>query len=670
MFGLKENYLVIDVETTTGKDGKVRAVDGRKIVLVGECRSRGMYITKQHCNIGSNIQLVVGHNLKFDLEHLRRDPYRITISSTPIYDYIKGKHATVWDTQLVTYLASGHRLMFPSLEESCKWWGVPMSKSLNLAEELPKVDWDIERVPKLQEYLLNDLEMTAKLFIAQQQSPWVKANTRWLLQMHEGLLGTFEIEYNGTHVDEKKLDELLRKTQTLSEDAEADLRKIVATLYGDDIAGAVEFTSNKDIGILLYGGKIETEDRECIGVYASGDKMGKPRYRINRKTYEVAGYPGGPLPAMVKTETGKPKVDEDVLKSLGLEMTDQLLKFRELEKLRGTYLEGMCSHLRVNPHTKQYFVHPQINMCATLTGRTSSTKPNMQNNPTHDAIGVGSIFTSRYGKDGTLVEVDFKQIEVLALAILSKDPQLIADIRSGVDIHEATGRPVFGPKMTKEQRRVIKTINFGLIYGGGTHTLSKQAGVSVATTSKAISSFYGRYPKVDVYFKDFRNYIQERCNISLSFTGNYLPGMIPQKFVTWESMTGRRYTFQDYMPKISLTGKIPTPEVSYTETRNYPIQGLATADLVLCALGDVYRKVLTQYPIDVKLIGLVHDSLRLDVRTCVLDEFVQKLVYTLENSGNALNRVCGKELWTLPVKVSVSTGPDFANMTEYNLEER
>jgi DNA polymerase-1 len=283
----------------------------------------------------------------------------------------------------------------------------------------------------------------------------------------------------------------------------------------------------------------------------------------------------------------------------------------------------------------------------------------LQNSPTNDSFGVASVFTSRFGELGTLLEVDFKQVEILALAILSNDKVLMSDIRAGRDIHTETGKSVFGPTMTKEQRRTVKTINFGLIYGGGYKTLAQQAGVPESLAKDLVKAFYDRYGGVKEYFTKFYEEITDAVDLYGQPTGKVLEGGFPQKSYVWTSSTGRRYSFRTYLNERS-----KRPEPSYTESRNYPIQGFATADLVLTALSDVYRRILPRYAGDVLLIGLVHDSLRFDMKVDRLEEFMVELKGVLENCGNSLNKAIRKDLWNLPVKVTFSKGTDFFNMAE------
>ncbi len=664
---LPDGFAVVDLECTTNAEGKLKSVDGNKIHLMGyegpdRCggKMRAIVRSPDLLYVGP-FKALVGHNIKYDLDYLRSEASLVVEGHTdkfnmPIYDYIR-KHAVVLDTQFITYLHSGHTVTFASLEEACVYWGVPITKHFDLGEELKKVGHDITKVPDLVSYLDNDIEMTCQLISKIMQDPWVLENFSWLLQMHDGFLGTQEIEFNGMHVDVKQLSTL---TASVSEALDKRLNDLRATV-GHPL---FDPSSNDQVAAYLFGADIEFQDRVAVGVYASGAKAGQPRYRINRSVHSFVGLVDKKHAVLGKN--GKPSVSEDALLDILTKpatgptthgFIQTLLEYREYSKLLGTYLEGLYKHLRIKDGS--YYVFPQINTCQTATGRTSSSRPNMQNNPTHDSVGVASIYTSRFGKEGTLLEVDFKQVEVLALAVLSGDKQLMDDILKGRDIHAETGKPVFGLKMTKEQRRVIKTINFGLIYGGGAATLAQQAKVPKPIAIKAINSFYKRYPRVKEYFDEFYVQMVELNAKSGGATGKILENGFSQRSALWQSVTGRRYQFKTYFNE-----RTKTPEVSYTETRNYPIQGFATGDLVLCALGEVWRKLVPRYLGSAYLVGLVHDSLRFDVRLDKVDDLMRDLKSVLEDSGLILNRVTKKNVWTLPVRVSFSKGTDFFNMTE------
>lgn len=607
-----------------------------------------------------DFKIVVGHNLKFDLEHAANVKLFNcgAIGSVEPLDFLTyiRKNCVVWDTQFLTYLKSGHNLKFPTLEESCAFWGVPMAKTLDVGAELEKNDWDIFKIPDLDKYVANDVDMTHELYLKQSQDSWVMDNISWILAMMQGLLGTFEIEHNGMHVNLEALNDLKTSAETTIMGLDVAMRDLLRVHFGVEFADEFNPASYTHVRGLLYGGNIVFKVREPAGVVMTGAKMGQPRFKL--RTCEIS------VPASEYLYPDK-SVDDDRLALIESyirefpwkrEFIGYLRKHRSYSKLHSTYLEGLAKHVRINVDGQAY-VYPQINCCLTDTGRTSSSKPNMQNNPTHDELGVRAIYTSRYGSEGTLVEVDFKQIEIIALALLSKDPTLVTDILNGVDIHTETGKSVFGLRMSKEQRRTTKTINFGLIYGGGAEQLALQAGITKTLAQKLINAFYRRYPGVKLYFDQFYATAQALMDIGGNPTGDMV-GTPPtmQKMFRWGSITGRQYTFKDFFNE-----KRKCMEVSYTQTRNYPIQGLATGDLMLAALGRVCRRLLYSKWTGVRLIGLIHDSLVFDLKTCDLQEFVLELKYLLEDSGKYLGRICGFD-WDLPVKVEFSAGPNLNEM--------
>lgn len=672
---LPEGYLVLDLETTTNAEGRLKPHDGNKIYAVGivGCGSyindNVVYATENDFTSITPPRVVIGHNIKYDLAYLEAFPKTVGVfrkspsDPVPEYDtlwgYIHNRKCVVLDTQFITYLHSGHRMAFASLDETAEYWGVMATKTMDLAVELPKVGYDISKVPGILSYLRNDVSITAQIFVKILQDPWVQKNFLWLIKMHDGYMGSYEIEHNGMHVNPTRLADLRKLCEKNMKDLEVVIRDRIFIQTSDkELSEFIQLSSTDHIGALLFGGTIKIETRTAVGVYASGKKAGMPRYRIS--TRDVTVDPMFPGKGEKSPVSGKWMVGEHILEQCKHPLTDNILKHRQYGKLHGTYLVGLTDHIRIKEDTKQYFIYPQINMCLTATGRTSGSKPNMQNIPAGDLLGVASIYTSRYGKDGILLEVDCKQAEIYALAVLSGDPVLIDDILSGRDIHEETGKSVYGAKMTKIERRVVKTINFGLIYGAGAETLAQQSGVSIVIAKKLIFAFYHRYKGVREYFDSFKGNIQRLLD-TVGEAAGYDPLGRTVKRYTWTSTTGRRYTFRDYWSDFS-----KQMEVSHTETRNYPIQGLATGDLVLCALGDVWRHLLTKYQDDVKLVGLVHDSLRFDLKVDVINKFVLDLKRTLENSGNSLNIACKTpDAWTLPVKVSFSKGYNFASMEEF-----
>lgn len=613
-------------------------------------------------------KVLVGHNLKFDLAYAGRFPHLFSVGSAPLMEYIR-EHAIVWDTMLADYLVHGQEYKYPSLEESCERWGVPYEKRIDLAEELPKVGYDITKINDLTVYCMEDTQAAMRLAKKQLESPWVKTRMPWMLAMMQALLATCEIESNGMNLD---IALLLKKGMELHgkmELIEDDVLAAIAEAHGDIVARHVNLDSSSQMSRVFFGGTVEYVAKEPAGVYASGKKAGQAKFK--NVTKELTLYPlvmPHKSVATRKNTTGVWSTATDVLDRIiagtaGAELTAKareiatlLKQMRECSKIAGTYVGNLTKHafLDANGNT---LIHPQIGMVDTGTGRTASRKPNMQNNPTNDPVNIRQAFSSRFGALGEMVEIDFKQVEVLALAHLSQDRTLIDDILTGRDIHTETGKGVFGRAMTKTQRRVVKTINFGLIYGGSAQTLAEQAGIAPNLAKRCIDAFYRRYPETRTYFTRYFDEVVEALKTRGVFA-SYVNGMTVKK-VRMDSPTGRMYTYTEQW-----SDKMHEIQAPYTQTRNYPIQGLATADMVLNIMGVLWRRLLYKYKCRVFMCGLIHDSLVFDCYKEDTDDFIKDASLLMMRAGEELNKVCPDLNWTLPVKVEVSRGDTLGDMVE------
>ncbi len=204
-----------------------------------------------------------------------------------------------------------------------------------------------------------------------------------------------------------------------------------------------------------------------------------------------------------KTKTGY-STDMEVLEALAEQhpIVPLILEVRELAKLKGTYLDALPR--LVDPATGR--LHTSFNQTVTATGRLSSSNPNLQNIPvrTQAGIKVRQAFIPGRDEDFLLV-ADYSQIELRILAHLSGDAGLIKAFTHDLDIHAATASEVFGVplnEVTSEHRRRAKAINFGLIYGMGSHALSRQINVSDAEAREYIRTYFERYPRVREYLDE------------------------------------------------------------------------------------------------------------------------------------------------------------------------
>jgi hypothetical protein len=277
-----------------------------------------------------------------------------------------------------------------------------------------------------------------------------------------------------------------------------------------------------------------------------------------------------------------------------------LLDSRKIAKVDGTYFVPLIEQI---DNSVDASVHTNINMTVTHTGRTSSSNPNVQNIPPVVKKFLGTRF-----KEGCLLESDFSQLEVCALAYLSDDRQLIDDLNNGVDVHYQTGKDVMGWKtpedMTKHTRRIVKGVNFGIIYGGGVVTISNQTGADQTLVGNLIRAFYKRYPQVKMWQNGVRRIVDEAGAIvkdSPVVAGEYA------KVAKFVSITGRQYTFVESLVPENYRRDGVLLNFKPTEIKNYPVQGFATADLMPILVG------MLRYNPDISLlIAVVHDSTLFD----------------------------------------------------------
>ncbi|GAB7203159.1 DNA polymerase I [Dickeya oryzae] len=231
------------------------------------------------------------------------------------------------------------------------------------------------------------------------------------------------------------------------------------------------------------------------------------------------------LPVIKKTPKGAPSTNEEVLAELALDypLPKLILEHRGLAKLKSTYTDKLPQ--MINPLTKR--VHTSYHQAVTATGRLSSSDPNLQNIPVRNEEGrrIRQAFIAPQGYQ--ILAADYSQIELRIMAHLSRDAGLLKAFSEGLDIHRATAAEVFGlplDKVTTEQRRSAKAINFGLIYGMSAFGLSRQLGIARNEAQKYMNLYFERYPGVQEYMERTRQQAAEQGYVStLDGRRLYLP---------------------------------------------------------------------------------------------------------------------------------------------------
>ncbi|MBD5143442.1 MAG: DNA polymerase I [Ruminococcus sp.] len=293
------------------------------------------------------------------------------------------------------------------------------------------------------------------------------------------------------------------------------------------------------------------------------------------------------LPVVKKTKTGyatNAEVLEELLEKTGHEIINYILEYRKYTKLQSTYVDGLLS--KMEPDGR---IHTNYKQTETRTGRISSTEPNLQNIPIRTELGRQMRKFFKASENHILLDADYSQIELRLMADLSQDKAMQQAFLSGFDIHTATASKIFNvPELsvTSEMRSTVKAINFGILYGMGAYSLSKDIHVSKQEAENYIQEYLGSYPKVS------------------EFLDNMIKNATKNGYVS--TMFGRRR----YIPDLTSKNK----QVQAGAKRiamNTPVQG-SSADIIKLAMIRVHDRLEKEVP-SAKLLLQVHDELIIEV---------------------------------------------------------
>ncbi|MGY2401203.1 DNA polymerase I [Pseudomonas sp. SDO5271_S396] len=354
-------------------------------------------------------------------------------------------------------------------------------------------------------------------------------------------------------------------------------------------------------------------DKELLGIQSV--ELGNKMVELERQAFEIAGEEfnlGSPkqlgailyeklgMPVLKKTGKGQASTAEEVLAKLAEDdypLPKVLMQYRSMSKLKSTYTDRLPE--QINPRTQR--IHTSYHQAVAATGRLSSSDPNLQNIPVRTAEGrrIRQAFVAPKGYK--LLAADYSQIELRIMAHLSKDEGLMNAFRDNLDVHTATAAEVFKvelDKVTSDQRRSAKAINFGLIYGMGAQKLGKDIGVDTKTAKAYIDVYFARYPGVREYMERTRAQAADQGYV--------------------ETFFGRRL----YLPDIN-SNKPQERAAAERTAINAPMQGTA-ADIIKKAMVRV-DNWLTESGLDAKVILQVHDELVLEVREDLVAEVSEKI---------------------------------------------
>lgn len=429
-------------------------------------------------------------------------------------------------------------------------------------------------------------------------------------------LDVLSLEYlNKPLRDFDKLKNAGSKDNLLEESISSEIRTVgpalaetireLATVLGEALesAGLSDLFNTIEMPLVAVLADMEYEgfavDRE--GLRLIGEELEKKLALLTSSIYEMAGenfninspkqlgvilFEKLGLPAGKKTKTGY-STSQDVLDKLRYEnpIVEMILEYRTYSKLKSTYVDGLFAV--INPDTGR--VHSSLNQTIAVTGRLSSTEPNLQNIPMRIEEGrrIRKVFIPREA-GRVLVDADYSQIELRVLAHMSGDPGMVQAFTDDQDIHTATASKVFGipaDEITPQERSRAKEVNFGIVYGMSDFGLSENLGITRKMAQTYIEQYFEKYEGV----KRFMDATVEKCRE----TGYVNTLFHRRRFVP--EINASNFNLRSFGERMAM---------------NTPIQGTA-ADIIKLAMVRVYKE-LRAHNLKSRLILQVHDELIID----------------------------------------------------------
>ena len=334
---------------------------------------------------------------------------------------------------------------------------------------------------------------------------------------------------------------------------------------------------------------IQSLENQIIEIAGESFNVGSPK-QVGEVLFEKLGLKGGK-----KTATGQYSTSEAVLEKIDHPITELIIEYRGLTKLKSTYTEALVKQANTDSHR----VHTSYHQALTATGRLSSTDPNLQNIPVREEIGrqIRKAFIAPKGR--VLLAADYSQIELRLMAHFSQDDALVDAFKHGQDVHRRTASEVLGVALedvTHDQRRQAKAVNFGLLYGMSEFGLIRQLGFTREESQNYIKQYFHRYPGI-------YEYMQRTRQVALE-----------QGFV--ETITGRRL----YTPDIDARNMMVRKGAERAAI-NAPLQGSA-AEIIKMAMIEV-DEILPQD--QAKLLLQVHDELVFEVDEAIADQLAEQI---------------------------------------------
>lgn len=425
--------------------------------------------------------------------------------------------------------------------------------------------------------------------------------------------------------------------------ADADMTIRLAEMFGNELRGQGLWQLFADVEMPLVPVLIDMErsgialDTELLR--QMGKELGDQLLKLEAEIYNNAGHQfninsSQQLGAVLFEELHLPAQKRRGAYSTAAEVLEELrgvhpiipaiLGYRQIAKLKSTYIDALPA--LINPRTGR--LHTSFNQTRTATGRLSSSEPNLQNIPIRNEMGkqVRQAFIAPAGS--ALLSCDYSQIDLRVLAHLSQDPALVEAFKNDEDIHAATASRLYGVAMsevTPDMRRFAKTVNFGVIYGMSSYGLEQATELSREEANQFIKAYFEKYPGITKYLEATKQQARDTGYV--------------------QTLLGRRRA----IPEINSPNR-QVREAAERMAINMPVQG-TSADIIKVAMVKLFKE-MNERKLKSKMLLQVHDELLFEVPEGELAE-MRRLVPEIMSTAVALS---------IPVKVDSKAGPNWAEM--------
>lgn len=646
--------------------------------------------------------VLIGHNIGFDLSYIWH--------TEELRNFLL-RGGQIWDTQVAEYLMSGQRHAMASLAElQLLYLGQKIKEDLISSIFSKKVGANViiksrMLAPDLWEtyesYCKGDGESTFKIFIKQYEKVKSMNMLNVVKLYNRYLLSLLMIQNTGLNIDRKKCEHTLRRFRLEANKELAKASSIIEPMW-DSRLGEFNINSPKDKSAILFGGTYVIQEKELVGKF----KNGNDKYKLVDKEIHIKGF-GLPLDLTSPSEiAGRYKTDVKVVTKIAEQSTNAKAKeYCILQRLAMNY-QKMCStylepFLNLSVNGKLY---PRYNNTITVTGRLSSSSPNLQNVPSKGEMGeaIQEILCAPEG--WVCVSADYAQLEIYVLAYLSQDPVLLKDLLDGIDFH--IKRLAYAEDMEYNEvykkckieklpewelkRSNAKTISYQKAYGAAPKSLARTTGLPEEVIRKIFEREDIEYQGVT----DFNATVLEEVNKNKKISQEaHLPrykklgGKHGKRFVAgcellpifdkdgnvvydenqlrhlgyYKCVTGKRYAFEE-VGRLTYHGL--KRGFSHTETKNYQIQG--TAGDVQAASSANLLGLLLKHADKVKMVNEIHDSKWFIVKESHLNEIIKIIKDKMEDVPGNFKKYLDVDM-PFKIPVDFKIGKDFGKMESYKL---